>query len=215
MSSAKSGDNSKLVKVIHSYAEWQSFSAAEPWETWGSSQQKPWEEARQGARTYTWGGITLCVCMRWEVTVRVAILLKRSWCAGGCCAEHEPTTQGHVNKWNSMAGLQWEDHGWQMKGSDYHLLHGDEALPGALCPCFLCHPCLGQVWFRETGHSPAERDAEMVRDMEVAAYMEKLKELCLFSITKRKQSSDVMAAYKCLCLALSSLQLIFLLVATV
>ena len=51
--------------------------------------------------------------------------------------------------------------------------------------------------------------------MEHAAYKERLKELCLFSLTKRRHSSDVMVAYKYLSLALSSLQLVFLLVVTV
>lgn len=55
----------------------------------------------------------------------------------------------------------------------------------------------------------------MVRGTEHAAYREGLKELCLFNLTKRKQSSDVMVASKYLSLALSFLQLVFLLVVTV
>lgn len=76
---------------------------------------------------------TPCTCMCWKVTVWVAILLKRSWCDGGCCAEHEPTTQGHLSKWNGTSRLCWEKCGWQMKGSDYHQLCSDESLPAVLC----------------------------------------------------------------------------------
>lgn len=94
-----------------------------------------------------------------------------------------------------MARLRWEECGWQVKGSDYHLC-SDEASPGGLCPFFCVTPALFKSDFRETGGSPAERDAEMVRGMEHATYKERLKELCLFSLTKRKQSSDVMVAYK-------------------
>lgn len=64
-------------------------------------------------------------------------MLKRSWCAGGCCGKHETTAQGHLNQLNSMAGLCREERGWPMKGSDCHLLCNDEASPGALCPFFV------------------------------------------------------------------------------
>ncbi|KAK4825572.1 hypothetical protein QYF61_000160, partial [Mycteria americana] len=86
-----------------------------------------------------------------------------------------------------------------MKGSDYHLLCSDEASPGVLWPFFFYvtptffESDLGKL---EIGHG---------------AYKEKLKELCLFSLAKRKQSSDIMVAYKYLSLALTSLQLVFLL----
>lgn len=123
--------------------------------------KKTWETG-QGTRTCTWGGITLCICMCWAVTLWVAILLKRSQCAGGCCAEHEPTTSHHLNKWNSVTGLCLEGCGWHVKGGDYHLLCSDEASSRVRCLIF-CYPCLAQEWFRETGDSPAERDAEMVR----------------------------------------------------
>lgn len=82
--------------------------------------------------------------------------MKRSWCDGGCCAEREPTTEGHLSKRNGTAGLCWEKRGWQMKGSDYHQLCSDESSPAVLYqsrPGCVCHPCLVQGCSRETGDS--------------------------------------------------------------
>ena len=75
--------------------------------------------------------------------------------------------------------------------------------------CFTLPLALFKSDSGKLGGSLAERDAEMIGNMEHAAYKERLKELCLFSLTKKKQSSGITAAYKYLSLTLSSLQLVF------
>ena len=160
---------------------WTSRRGGPMWTSWGST--------RPSARSCTWVGAVLSINTDWGMKGLRAALRRRTWGTDGRKAGHKSTMCACSLEGQSYSGLHPQQRGQQVKGGDSGtLLCSDETSPGVLHPALEPSAQEGPV-----GAGPEEA-TETIRQWNT--WEERLRELGLFSLEKRRVWEDLIAAFQ-------------------